>query len=114
MNRLGDAAAARLSGKLREACGLRKRVILLTHVPPFREACWYEGKVSDDDWVPHFASKASGDAIVQVMDEHSECELLVLCGHTHGAGVVSIRPNVLVKTGGAEYGRPVIQEMFEV
>jgi Icc protein len=114
LNRLADAAAARLAGKLREACGLRKRVILLTHVPPFREACWYEGRLSDDDWVPHFASKAAGDVIVEIMDERPDCELLVLCGHTHGAGEVRMRPNVRVKTGGAEYRHPVIQEVFEV
>jgi Icc protein len=114
MNRLADEAAAKISKKLSEACGLRRRIILVTHVPPFREACWYEGKPSDDEWLPHFASKAMGDAIVEVMDRHPQCDLLVLCGHTHGQGMVQIRPNVLVKTGGAEYRRPIVQEILDV
>jgi len=114
MNRLADEAAAKVSKKLREACSLRRRVILVTHVPPFRESCWYEGKPSNDEWLPHFASKAMGDAIVDVMDGHPANELLVLCGHTHGAGIVQIRPNLMVKTGGAVYRRPEIQEVFDL
>ena len=35
--------------------------------------------------------------------------LTVLCGHTHGAGEVKILPNLLVKTGGAEYKKPELQ-----
>ena len=113
MQELADAAATRLSAKLLEACAQRKRVILVTHVPPFPEACWYDGKRSDKEWLPHFSCKAIGDSIVEVMDQHPDCELLVLCGHTHGAGFVQIRPNVAVKTGGAVYGQPVIQEIID-
>ena len=113
MNKLGDAAAARIKAKLEEACVLRKRIIMLTHVPPFRESCWYEGKVSDDNWLPHFSSKAMGEAILEVMDENPECELVVLCGHTHGEVTVHPRPNVVVHTGGAVYGRPKLQQMFD-
>ena len=113
LNELADAAAARLSAKLREACALRKRIILLTHVPPFRESCWHEGRTSDENWLPHFASKTMGDAILDVMDGHPECQLEVLCGHTHSGGFARIRPNVTVRTGGAEYGRPAIQAILE-
>ena len=112
LNQLGDAAAARLGPKLREACAQRKHIILLTHVPPFREACWHEGRRSDADWLPHFSSKAAGDAILEVMDQHPECELLVLCGHTHGEGFAQMRRNVFVKTGGAVYGMPIVQEII--
>ena len=113
MNSLGDAAAARIKAKLEEACILRRRVIMLTHVPPFRESCWYEGKISDDNWLPHFSCKAMGDAILEVMDEHPECELEVLCGHTHGEAMTHPRPNIVVHTGGAIYGRPSLQQLLE-
>jgi hypothetical protein len=36
-------------------------------------------------------------------------ELLVLCGHTHGAGVYRPRSNLEVRTGGADYGAPEVQ-----
>lgn len=114
MNHLGDAAAARIKPKLHAACTQRKRVILVTHVPPFRESCRYNGKISDDDWLPHMSSKAMGDAIIEVMDQYPECKLQVLCGHTHGEAMVQIRPNITAVTGGAQYGRPAIQSIVEV
>ncbi|MFM7113065.1 MAG: Eco57I restriction-modification methylase domain-containing protein, partial [Planctomycetota bacterium] len=38
-----------------------------THVPPFREACWHEGELSDDQWAPHFTSVVMGDALRAVI-----------------------------------------------
>lgn len=114
LNQLGDAAAMRVRTKLNEACAQRGRIVLLTHVPPFRESAWHEGRASDEDWLPHFASKAVGEVIVEVMDRHPNCNLEVLCGHTHGAGIAQIRPNVIVKTGGAVYRHPVVQGVLEV
>jgi hypothetical protein len=29
------------------ALGRFRHVVVLTHVPPFREACWHEGRISD-------------------------------------------------------------------
>jgi hypothetical protein len=84
-------------------------VIAVTHVPPFREACWHQRNLSGDAWLPHFACKAAGDALVDVMTSYPDHELLVLCGHTHSPGTAQILPNLRVLTGGAEYGRPAIQ-----
>ena len=79
---------------------------MLTHVPPFREACWHRGQISDDDWLPHFACRAVGEVLVEAMAAHPECEMTVLCGHTHSPGEAQVLPNLRVLTGGAEYGRP--------
>ena len=49
-----------------------------------------------------------------VMAAHPDKEMLVLCGHTHGAGECQVLPNLRVLTGGAEYGRPTVQRMIEV
>ena len=35
--------------------------------------------------------------------------MTVLCGHTHSAGIAKILPNLEVRTGAAEYGRPELQ-----
>ena len=56
------------------------------HVPPFREACWHQGRISDDLWRPPFSCKAVGEALVEAMEAHPGREMTVLCGHTHGAG----------------------------
>ena len=50
----------------------------------FWEAAWYQGQPSNDDYLPHFASKIAGDIMRAVMQKHPTCKLLVLCGHTHG------------------------------
>jgi hypothetical protein len=48
------------------------------------------------------------------MQAHPGCQLTVLCGHTHGEGEATILPNLLVKTGGAEYGKPRLNELIVV
>jgi len=40
--------------------------------------------------------------------------MTMLCGHTHGDGEAQVLPNLRVLTGGAIYGKPVIQWMLEV
>lgn len=44
LKQLGDAATARSSPRvLRDALTHYERVILATHVPPLRDACWHQG-----------------------------------------------------------------------
>jgi len=112
LNELGDSAAAELRDILPEALDRFRQVILLTHVPPFKEACWHEGTLSNDDWLPHFSCKAVGETLVEFMRRNSHCEMTVLCGHTHSAGSAKILPNLSVKTGGGVYGSPRLQELL--
>lgn len=111
---LGDEAAAHFGRVLPEAARRYREILAVTHVPPFREAAWYDGRISDDNFLPHFASKAVGDVMRGVMSAHPESKLLVLCGHTHGKGEVSILENLRVWTGGAEYGNPEVQAVLDV
>jgi hypothetical protein len=85
-----------------------------THVPPFKEACWHEGRISNDDWLPRFTCKAVGDLLREAALQRPDRRIDVLCGHTHGAGVAEILPNLIVRTGGAEYGRPELQDVLEI
>jgi Icc protein len=114
LNHLGDDAAAFVDRLLPEALRQYQRVILVTHVPPFREACRYDGEICDDNYLPHFACRALGESLTNIMQEFPAGHLTVLCGHTHVRAVVEIAPNLVVKTGGAEYGAPAIQEILTV
>jgi Icc-related predicted phosphoesterase len=114
LKQLGDAAAQHIREVLPPCLESFDSAFLLTHVPPVREACWHEGHVSDDQWAPHFTCKAVGDAILEIMSQHPEKQLTVLCGHTHGAGICQLLPNVEIHTGGAIYGRPGVAKVFEV
>lgn len=106
---LGDEAAAHLARVLDEGLARHRRLVVLTHVPPFPEAAWHEGRMSGDDWLPYFSCVATGEALRRAALQHTEAELLVLCGHTHSAGEIAPLPNLRVVTGGAAYGRPGLQ-----
>jgi 3',5'-cyclic AMP phosphodiesterase CpdA len=112
LNALGDEAAAFFRRLLPEALSRFDNILLLVHVPPFKESCWHEGKISDDSWLPHFTCKAVGDLLTEIMAKHSDKRMTVLCGHTHGSGEAQILPNLYVKTGGATYGWPQLQEII--
>lgn len=111
---LGDEAAGFLRERLHHALAAYRQVVCLTHVPPFQEACWYEGKMGNDDWLPYFACQAVGDVLLQASRERPDCRITVLCGHTHHAGIVQLRPNLRVLTGSAEYGAPGIQDAVDL
>ena len=114
LQQLGDDAAAHIRRVLPLALAEREHVFLITHVPPLRAACWYNGTISDDEWAPHFTCKAVGDAIMDVMRRNPNHRLTVLCGHTHSPGVTEPLNNVTIHTGGADYGRPRISRIFEL
>lgn len=114
LNALGDAAAAYFRMVLPMALRKYRRLLLVTHPPPFREACWHEGEISNDDFLPHFVAQSVGEALEEVMVDHPDQGLLVLCGHTHGEGLAQMADNLLVLTGGAEYGAPIVQRILDV
>lgn len=113
LNSLGDESAAFLARQIVAAFELADHVVVLTHVPPYREACWYQGRISDDNWAPHFTCKAVGNALTEAMRQRPDKRMTVLCGHCHGGGVAQILPNLEVRTAEAEYGRPNITQVFE-
>ena len=106
---LGDEAGAHLAATVPAALLERPNVLVVTHVPPYAEACWHEGRRSDDEWLPWFTCVAAGEALRTSLAERPAARALVVCGHTHGAGQVDVLPNLRVLTGGAVYGAPAPQ-----
>ena len=109
---LGDRAAAHLMPRLEAALRRFPRVVVLTHVPPFVEACWHEGRISDADWLPFFVCHAVGEVLLSAAQARPDREILVLCGHTHGGGTARLAPNLEVCTAPAEYGAPGIARII--
>ena len=101
---LGTHAANSLRPALLRAVSENRHVLVLTHVPPFKESCWYQGEPTDDHWLPGFSCKAMGDLLLEAARDHPECRVTVFCGHTHGHGVADMLPNLRVHTGEARYG----------
>ena len=114
MRELGRDAAETMRSSLQSALKEGKHVIVLTHVPPFAESCWYEGEHSDPNWLPFFACGAVGEMLIELADRFREQKILVLCGHTHHAGQFAPRSNLRVWTGAAEYGSPQVTDWIDL
>jgi 3',5'-cyclic-AMP phosphodiesterase len=106
---LGADSAYGLRPILFEALQAFAHVVVATHVPPFPESAWHEGKASTPDFAPYFACKATGDLLLEAATGHPHRQITVLCGHSHGGGTIQRRPNLTVITGPAEYDKPVMQ-----
>jgi 3',5'-cyclic AMP phosphodiesterase CpdA len=111
---LGDEAADHFRAVLPVALQTSRNVVVLTHVPPFHEACWHEGNLSDDNWAPHFVCQAVGEVLRESMLEYPEKNMTVLCGHTHSSGQAQILNNLEVLTGKSSYGELEMQQIVEV
>jgi predicted MPP superfamily phosphohydrolase len=115
MQRLADADAETLNQTLMRAISPSvKKIIIATHVPPFPECCLYKGKQSEENWLPYFASQATGDVISAFAQKNPEIDMLVLCGHTHGDALFKPFANLEIKAGGAQYYSPELQEIIHL
>jgi hypothetical protein len=114
MQALVDEAVEYIERHLPAALAKFKHIYFLTHVPPFKEACWHQGRISDDNGLPHFSAKAVGETLVRIMEKHPDRQLTVLCGHTHSGGVAQVLDNLVVYTAQAVYGSPDIQKIFSL
>jgi hypothetical protein len=114
MEALAKRSADALRISMAAAAADHEQVLVATHVPPWREACWHKGKISNDDWLPHFSSLTVGEAIAETAQKFPATQFTVYCGHTHSEGTAQILPNVECRTGAANYGnvlKPVIIEV---
>ena len=114
MQQLADHDAKQLEYNLKQALQQHpKKIIVLTHIPPFKEVCFHKGKICDDNYLPYFSSKATGDILMKIAQENPTIEFLTLAGHTHSDSTYKALPNLVVKVGGAEYFQPAIQSTNE-
>lgn len=109
LKQLGDDSAETLKKSLEEALNQFSNIIILTHVPPFREACCYEGHPCDDNWGPHFVCQVMGEMIVSCAAQNPDKNILILSGHSHNKADVQISHNIRVVTGQVTLGFPSIQ-----
>lgn len=115
MQQLADLDANALHNDLLQGIEYHPhKIIVLTHVPPFKEACLHNGQLSDDNWLPYFSSKAMGDVLMPIAENNPSIDFLVLCGHMHSDACYLPLKNLVVKTGKAEYYQPAIQEIIKV
>jgi predicted phosphohydrolase len=89
-------------------------VLIATHISPYLQSCWHEGKISDREWLPWFCSRATGEVIDKYVENHPEKKFIVLVGHGHSPGIYERRDNLVVYTGAAKYGFPDLAGKIDV
>ncbi len=113
MKKLADDDAKILEQTINEAVSSNiKKIIIATHIPPFPECCLHKEKQSDDNWLPYFASKATGDIVSAIAQKNPQINFLVLCGHTHSEALFNPYDNLEIKAGKALYYCPELQEII--
>lgn len=110
---LGLREACRLNSKLECLPTNTKRLLVVTHVPPFKEATWYRGGQQEEDFLPFFTCHAVGEVLRSYALSNKGVDIKVICGHTHNGGTVNVLDNLKVYTGAAEQGRPRICGLFD-
>lgn len=113
LRELGIDEAVLLENTLGKCLEKYNNVIILTHIPPFKEATWHLGQVSGPDFLPYFSCAAVGNVIENIFTD-TDKNALVLCGHTHSRGTYNLLPNVQVWTAKAEYRFPEIEMSIDV
>ncbi len=114
---MGERLARMAKDKLLEAISLTPeggRVVFATHYPPFEEAHIYRGEIGDAASQPWYTWIALGDVLREVSTQHPNHRFLVLAGHTHGHANVFPLPNLQVRVGQAEYGKPWIADVISL
>lgn len=91
-----------------------KRIILVTHVPPFEEACLYAGRKSTPGGLPFFSSQILGTELLPVAEANPNVEFIWLSGHTHSRCTYKPCENMTVKVAEAEYFKPQVEEEIEL
>lgn len=101
----GAESAEKLRPVLLEAVSNYQNVILVTHVPPFVEACFDRSlRICGEFKLPFYTCKVIGDLLLEVMSENPSCRLTVLCGHTHEKADINILENLRVRVKESGYG----------
>ncbi len=104
--KLGDDAAAHLKkGCIALASDNCRHVVVLTHVPPFAESSFYEGRVSARG-LPYFCCQAAGTVLEEVARQFPEVRFTVLSGHSHEEARLEVLPNLTALVRKAEYYEP--------
>lgn len=114
MRKWAHEGALHVHNGIKAAAKYHKRVIVITHYPPYPQCHIYDGKQGDKFMTPFFVSKLMGDVLSDAAKSFPNIHFNVLCGHTHGAWDGSIASNLEVHVGGAAYGKPQLAGLIEV
>lgn len=85
-----------------------------THVPPFKESAWYEGKAGNINWIADFVCVSVGEVLLKFCQTYPQIQCKVFCGHAHSRGHVQMLPNLNVFTASARYKEPQVEQFLSI
>lgn len=114
LQRIADGDAAKLSRRVQKAVknGF-KRIIIVTHVPPYEEACLNSGRKSTPSGLPFFSSRILGDKIEPIAKQNPNIDFLWLCGHTHSKVDLNVLANLRILVAESAYYYPTVAGEIE-
>lgn len=113
LQRLADSDAKKLQRRVRRAIDSGfKRIIIVSHVPPFEDACLNAGRKSTPGGLCFFSSKILGTTIKPIAKQNPNIDFLWLCGHTHSKIDLHVLPNLLVRVAQSEYYYPTVADVI--
>lgn len=89
-------------------------VVIVTHFPPFAQACVYRGQPTGAGHLPFYSSMVVGDVLRDAANAFPNVKFTVLCGHTHGKTTYQYAPNMICHTAGADYGTPSVNMTIDI
>jgi predicted phosphodiesterase len=106
LRQLGIESADHIRSSIIKARNMgAKRILIITHVPPFLEASYFRGRPSEANSAPFYVNRVLGETLMEVAQELPKVKLEVYAGHTHGKRVYEAARNLTVRVGAARYGR---------
>ena len=113
---LGQSSADFLEQQIYAAIETQaRRILILTHVPPFKEASYFRGFPSKPQFAPFYVNQSMGEMLLRVAAEYPNIMFEVYAGHTHGDHHYEATKNLTVSVGSAWYTRqPTFQIPIEI
>lgn len=108
-------AAKHITFGIKSAISQRKpkKIIVVTHVPPFTGAL-HRAPADPQALYPWYSSKTMGDMLLTAAKANPNITFEIFSGHVHAKHEEQITPNLLFRSGGAEYGSPTLQGVFDI
>lgn len=101
----GALYAERLEPVLQKAVEKYRKILFVTHVPPFAEVCFDRSlRIIPEFKQPFYICGAIGDMLLETLNAHPACRMTVLCGHTHEKADRQILENLRVRVKESGYG----------
>ena len=115
--RLAQQSVNHIANGIKAVVKESDHIIVMTHVPPFRESFNGMNKhsgTSVNDVLPWYTCKLMGDTLLAAAKTYPHVKFTVLSGHAHSHYDNDLLNNLNVKVGRAIYGNPQLASSISI